>query len=330
MVRREGLPAARSARGVIARGRRQELRLRTATIPNAGGLAASPRGVYKIEVARRTSRGSARELAVIPSTEMDSRLLMDKTDRQRSHIFYDQLAPWWPLISAPEDYVDEAAHFAALFRQHSARTPRSLLELGSGGGNNASHLKSMFEEVMLVDAAERMLEVSRVLNPECEHQLGDMFSVRLERTFDCCLVHDAICYATSLDELSAVLSTVYEHLVPGGVAVLAPDFVRETFESGTEHGGHDHGDRGIRYLEWTWDPDPTDCTYIADYAFLIRDGTDEPRTLHDRHIEGLFSTHDWLTTLQQIGFSSMVVKPDQDDEVASTLFVAIRPASPKA
>ena len=36
----------------------------------------------------------------------------------------------------------------------------------------------------LVDLSDGMLAVSRQLNPECEHHLGDMRTVRLGRTFD--------------------------------------------------------------------------------------------------------------------------------------------------
>jgi hypothetical protein len=74
-----------------------------------------------------------------------------------------------------------------------------------------------------------------------------------------------------------------------------PDYVHETFEPGTDRGGHDGaGGRGLRYLEWTWDPDPEDDTYVVDYAFLLRDGDGSVRVEHDRHIEGLFSRAQWL------------------------------------
>ncbi|MHC4615594.1 MAG: class I SAM-dependent methyltransferase, partial [Planctomycetota bacterium] len=57
-----------------------------------------------------------------------------------------------------------------------------VLELGSGGGNNASHLKKWFD-MTLVDLSPHMLEVSRALNPECSHQQGDMRTVRLGTLF---------------------------------------------------------------------------------------------------------------------------------------------------
>ncbi len=242
-----------------------------------------------------------------------------------SNLFYDELASWWPLISPPAEYAEESAFYADLLRSYSSDRPTSLLELGSGGGSNAFHLKRVFPELTLVDAASQMLQVSRDLNPECEHLLGDMFSIRLERNFDCCFVHDAICYATSIDQLGAVLKTVYAHLKRGGVAVLAPDFVRETFRESTDQGGYDDGDQGIRYLEWTWDPDPADSTYIADYAFLIRDGKEEPRTLHDRHIEGLFSKEEWLSVLREVGFEPHVVEaPREEGGASSVVFIGLK------
>ena len=41
-----------------------------------------------------------------------------------------------------------------------------------------------------------MLELSRTLNPDCEHLEGDMRTLRLGRTFDAVLIHDAVMYMT--------------------------------------------------------------------------------------------------------------------------------------
>jgi hypothetical protein len=46
----------------------------------------------------------------------------------------------------------------------------------------------------------------------------------------------------------------------GGAAVFAPDHVRETLTPTTDHGGNDGDEWSLRYLEWTWDPDPGDDT----------------------------------------------------------------------
>ena len=240
-------------------------------------------------------------------------------------ILYEELASWWPLVSAPSEYAEAAALYAGLLQQHGRPSPQTLLELGSGGGNNASHLKHVFSSVTLVDRSAGMLEVSRALNPECEHQMGDMRSVRLGRQFDCVFVQDAIGYATTLDELRAVVETMFLHCRPGGALVLAPDFVKETFQTTTEHGGRDGEGRGLRYLAWTRDPDPSDTTYVVDFAFLLRraDGTTEVR--QDQHVQGLFSTSEWLEILEETGFTPHAV-PVQHSDVpfGSVVFVASR------
>ncbi len=220
---------------------------------------------------------------------------------------YRELASWWPLLSAPAEYAEEATTYRELLVRGCETLPRAVLELGSEGGNNASHLKASFE-LTLVDRSEAMLAVSRNLNPECEHLQGDMRTVRLEREFDAVFVHDAVCYITTLADLKRVFETAFVHCRAGGAALFAPDFVRETFESKTSHGGHDGNGRGLRYLEWTLAPNPTDTTYFAEMVYLLRDGEEEEvRVEHDRHLYGLFPRDRWLEGLRDVGFDPEVV-----------------------
>jgi hypothetical protein len=51
------------------------------------------------------------------------------------HRFYGDLAVWWPMISPPADYVEEAAFSASLLRSGTIPVV-TVLELGSGGGHN--------------------------------------------------------------------------------------------------------------------------------------------------------------------------------------------------
>ncbi|MBX3460006.1 MAG: class I SAM-dependent methyltransferase [Planctomycetes bacterium] len=199
---------------------------------------------------------------------------------------YRELAPWWPLLSSPEDYAEEAGMYGDLLQQ--ACNPRSVLELGSGGGNNASHMKTRFA-MTLVDASPDMLAVSRALNPECEHTQGDMRSVRLQRQFDAVFVHDAIMYMATREDLLAALQTAAVHCKPGGAVLLAPDCTRETFVLSTESGGHDGQGRAMRYLEWVTDPDPGDEQFTVDYVFVYHEDGNPPRAHHEQHIEGLFA-----------------------------------------
>jgi SAM-dependent methyltransferase len=215
-------------------------------------------------------------------------------------LMYSELAPWWPLLSPPSEYEEEAEFFARTLTAACERPAASLLELGSGGGNNASYLKHRFETV-LVDLSPEMLDVSRRLNPGCEHVAGDMRSIRLGRLFDCVFVHDAVMYMTSEEDLRQAIDTAWIHCAEGGAALFAPDSVRETFHPSTSCGGEDGGDRALRYMEWSWDPDPGDSTFLVDYVYALREGNDV-RVLHERHVEGVFSRAVWLRLLTDAGF----------------------------
>ena len=195
-----------------------------------------------------------------------------------------------------------------------------MLELGSGGGNNAFHLKSNFD-MTLVDIAPAMIAVSRALNPECEHHVGDMRTVNLGRTFDAVFIHDAIMYMTTEADLAAAIRTAYRHCCAGGVALFVPDYVRESFVGETSHEGHDGDGRSIRYMDWTVDPDPTDTTFRTDYAIMLRERNGDTRVVHDCHIEGLFSRGDWMRLLREAGFEPSKLNDKWDREI----FVAKRP-----
>ena len=220
--------------------------------------------------------------------------------------FYGDLARWWPLISPPEEYAEEAA-FAASLLADAAVPVREVLELGSGGGHNALHLKDQFA-MTLVDLSDEMLDMSRTLNPDCEHHQGDMRTVRLGREFDAVFVHDAVHYMTVESDLRQAMETAFIHCRPGGVAVFAPDNTRENFAEGTDHGGNDVPDgRGIRYLEWDWDPDPEDTSTSTEYVFLVRETDGSVKVVHETHRLGLFGRESWLLLLKETGFEPRAV-----------------------
>jgi hypothetical protein len=78
-------------------------------------------------------------------------------------LYYD-LAGWWLVISPPSEYAEEAKVYVEMIRSAVSVPVRRVLELGSGGGNNALHMKQAFE-MALVEPAERMRQNSRKLNP---------------------------------------------------------------------------------------------------------------------------------------------------------------------
>lgn len=225
-------------------------------------------------------------------------------------LLYGELAPWFHLLTAPEDYGPEAELAARLFRENAGGEVRTALELGSGGGNNASHLRQWFE-CTLTDLSPAMLDLSRGLNPECEHIEGDMRTLRLGRTFDAVYCHDAIMYMTSEADLAAVFETAFIHTRAGGVAVFVPDCVRESFaeNAGTRQGGHEGEGRALRYLTWTTDPDPDDTAYEVDFAIILHEDGQPSRVVHDHHTFGLFPRETWLRLLSEAGFDATSFVP---------------------
>ena len=241
---------------------------------------------------------------------------------------YSTLASWWPLISPVEEYAEEAGYAARLLRR-AARPVHDVLELGSGGGSNAFHLRRHFT-LTLTDLSEEMLAVSRELNPGCRHVAGDMRTLRLGERFDAVFAHDAVDYVTDERGLAEVFATARAHLRPGGVLVVLPDATAETFAPDTECGGGDGADgRAARYLAWTEGPAPGETSVRTEYAFLLRavDGT--VTTCGDTHRTGLFPEATWLGLLGDAGLRpERLVEETTEDRRPRTAFVAHAPAEP--
>jgi len=226
---------------------------------------------------------------------------------------YSELASWWPLLSPVEDYEEEAEIYTRALRAAADGDVGAVLELGSGGGNNASFMSAEFE-MTLVDVAPDMLAVSRDLNPDCEHIEDDMRSLRLGRTFDAVFIHDAIVYMTTEEDLRAVLATAAAHCRDGGALLVMPDHTAETFTSTTGHGGVDVEDgRGARYLQWSYDPDPGDTTYLTLFDIMLRHADGRVETHSERHSCGLFSRATWLRVFEEAGFKGEIVPFDHSE-----------------
>ena len=230
---------------------------------------------------------------------------------------YNEFADWFHLLTHPDDYVGEAADYVRMI-QAACPGARMLLELGSGGGNNAFHMKRAFT-CTLTDVSPRMLHLSQSINPECEHVVGDMRTLRLGRLFDVVFVHDAVEYMTTIADLSQAAATAFTHTRPGGIALFLSDGTKETFSESVDDGGRDGPDgRALRYLEWTIDPDPSDDRYEVHFACLLRNGA-TVHAVHDHHEHALFTRRQWLDVLEAAGF---VVSTPPLDEATHELQVA--------
>lgn len=239
---------------------------------------------------------------------------------------YSELAEWYPLLTNPSDYTDEAAFYAQRLRAAAQRPLRRLLELGAGAGYNAVHLKADYDYVTLTDLSAAMLGLSRAVNPECRHVQGDMTTLRLEERFDAVFLHDAACYLLDRAQLQAAAETAFLHLEPGGVFLVCPDETTESFQEGCDHYSGEDAETGraLHVLEWYWDPDPTDEQTCCEYVYVMRDG-DGVRTEHDHQLHGLFPEAVWAAALQRAGFVGVETHWMEEDGTRYPRFVGTRP-----
>ena len=238
---------------------------------------------------------------------------------------YNDLAWLWPLWGSPSgDYARWCAQVIRLIERYAARPVGTILNMGCGGGKNAWSLKGRYA-VTGIDLSPAMLALARQLNPECKFIQADMRNFDLGFTFDAILVDDAISYMTTEADLRAAIQTAFLHCRPGGAALFTPDHIRETFHPATDHGGHDGVGRAMRYLEWTWDPDPDDSSYLVDMAYLLRDESGQVHSEHDRHRLGLFSRAEWLRFIEEAGFEGRAAHfEDGEDRLGSEVFLGIK------
>ena len=239
-------------------------------------------------------------------------------------LLYNELAYLWPAISPPEDYAVEAEDWRRALRQYLGPGRHRLLELGVGGGHNLSHLTAEFDAVA-VDISPLMLELSRRLNPSVEHHLGDMRTFRLEgRSFDAVLVHDAICYMLTEDDLRAAFATAKAHLQPGGLLLVAPDLVRDSFRPGMKLRWSTERD-GVQITteETVCDPDPSDTTVESHFTYTITERGVQ-RVERDIHITGLFPLATWMSLLEEAGFrTDRIPLPGDGEGCGEHLFCGV-------
>lgn len=240
---------------------------------------------------------------------------------------YNDLVWVWPSVGQPEAYREEVETFRRRFRQKSIPDGATVLHLGSGGGCIDCHLKQHYR-VTGVDISAGMRGHAARLNPEVEYLHGDIRDVRLGRTFDAVLLHDASAYMTSLDDLLAAYRTAAAHLKPGGIMITLPEEIRSRYRQHRTSSSTTVLDDGrtVSVMEVDFDPDPADTWFEKSFVFLIRDGS-LLTVERDTHRFGLFHLDDMLAAMRQAGFAPEVSRwelSDLDPEAEYPLVTAVR------
>jgi SAM-dependent methyltransferase len=222
-----------------------------------------------------------------------------------SHKLYDELVDLYPLVSRQEDYTHEARLIrdavALGLADGSGKTGRpTLLDIGVGNGHVLSHLTPLFD-AEAADLSAGMLAHSQSINPGVPHHLGDMRDLRIGKTFDAVLIHDAIHYMTTPDDLVKAMATAREHLRPGGAAVFMPCYIRETFINRDVSYGLTRTDPPeFTYVARAWDQDPTDFLYELKFCLFSRKGG-ELKVYEDRHTLACYPDALWRESVVKAG-----------------------------
>ncbi|MDP8239906.1 MAG: methyltransferase domain-containing protein [Candidatus Hatepunaea meridiana] len=215
---------------------------------------------------------------------------------------YDDFADLWTLISNLEDYTEEADYWRKVLREKLGSGRHEILEIGVGGGHNLYHLTGDFDATAS-DISEKMLAQCHELIPDIPLHVGDMRTVRLGRKFKAVLIHDAIDYMLTEEDLKQTFATAVAHLKPGGIFVTAPENFRETFCSpSVDHFTNSNDETELTVIMYAYDPDPNDTVTETLFYYHIRT-KQGLRVEQDRHLHGLFPLKVWLKLMQEAGFT---------------------------
>ncbi len=226
---------------------------------------------------------------------------MNEPDKKDARRLYHDLSWIWPIVSPPEDYVEETEFFSRTIKEKAAIKVRTLLHLGCGGGRNDYTFKKHFE-VTGLDLSPEMLGMARGLNPGLHYLCGDMRTIRLGTSFDAVTALDSINYMITKDDLLRTFQTAYHHLNSGGIFLT---FAEESFESFKQNrtiaSTHTKGNTQVTFIENSFDPDPSDNHFEMTFLYLVRKG--KKLQIHtDSHLWGLFEKQTWHRLLEETGF----------------------------
>lgn len=232
---------------------------------------------------------------------------MEETPR-----LYKDLTHLWPFLNPPEEYLEEAGVFRDLLLAQGLREGARLLHLGSGGGSLDNQL-APYLKVTGVDLSPAMVDLARQVNPGVEYLVGDMRTVRLGRLFDAVLIHDAIAYMASPEELYAAYRTAAVHLAPAGVLLAVPEQLRLAYDpEDVTTITRTQGDQTVTVVELQLMANPSDDWYETEFLFIVRRGM-QVEVHRDRHRRRLFALADFTQAITAAGLT-LVDEPDPLEE----------------
>jgi len=220
---------------------------------------------------------------------------------------YKQSARVYDALYAFKNYAVEAFRVQQFIRQHSQRTPVTLLDVATGTGAHLVHLLKHYDAEGL-DIAPAMLKIARQRMPDTPLHEASMVDFTLGKTFDVitCLF-SSIGYVLTVEALNQTMRTFANHLNPGGMVLVEPWLKPEVYREGTIHGAFvDEPD--IKISRMVRSECEGDISVMAMHHLVV---TPEDGVTHfvETHRMRMFTHKDYLGALAQAG-----LRAHYDDE----------------
>ena len=228
-----------------------------------------------------------------------------------THGAYTVSVDVYDLIYGFLDYAGQADEIVA--EVVSRRGPvSSLLEVGCGTGAFLVEFARHVDDLVGVDISEPMLAAAAEKLPAVSLSVGDMRSFSLGRRFDvvACLF-SSIGYMTTDADLRAALTTMRDHLEPGGALVVDPWLERDGFITG-HVGGNWETDDGVVVARLSYGNRRGNVSVLDMHHLVGRRGEGVTHYV-ERHEMGLFDRAEILAILDDLGFDVEVVDAPWQD-----------------
>jgi SAM-dependent methyltransferase len=231
----------------------------------------------------------------------------------RSARFYD-------AVYSFKDYAAEAAKVDALIHEHKPGA-RTLLDVACGTGKHLEHLRERYEVEgldldpnLLAIAAERLAGVPL-------HE-GDMTSFDLGRRFDAVVcLFSSIGYAKTVEKLERAVTSMANHLEPGGVLLIEPWLTPDVWEDGHLGGVFvDEPDLKIARVNLA-EREGRLSRFVFHYLVLTPEGVER---FEEPHELSLFTHEEYLAAFRS---ARLDVEYDAEGLMGRGLYVGCAPAA---
>lgn len=216
-------------------------------------------------------------------------------------IDFDEVAGYYDAMYVQqEEYEREAKRVLEIALRYNKSGSNALLDIACGTGGQSEYLARDFH-VTGIDLSEEMLRIARSKVPKAEFIKADMFDFSFGQTFGCVVnLYGSIGFASSAGQMEDGLRCVYRCLKPGGVFLLTPWGIGETFREGTIAQSGECG--AIKFCRMESVKRETKRSVLVDmYHLIAKDG--EIREFHNTQHITLFAETEYIRAIKNAGFT---------------------------